>query len=283
MLKLYYLYVHQLTWGIIMKAAYIGIDILYPALTSLYDTGCEILKIFTCKTDNVTEFNTQTTAFAGEHSIPLQTDRIKREDLYKLHEMGCDFVLVGGYYHIIPVIEEMPIVNTHPSLLPVGRGAWPMPITILKGLKESGVTLHRMVKELDAGNIILQEKIPVFPEDDLISLSKRQHSVIPGMVKELVSDFDNLWNNAYPQPEGDWYWDMPTEDDYTVRSDMSYEEADLILRAFMGYECIYINKDKNIRLEFIEAKAHKGSPDSITGGTWPLCDGFITCERIRKL
>ena len=108
MLKLYYLYVHQLTWGIIMKAAYIGIDILYPALTSLYDTGCEILKIFTCKTDNVTEFNTQTTAFAGEHSIPLQTDRIKREDLYKLHEMGCDFVLVGGYYHIIPVIEEMP-------------------------------------------------------------------------------------------------------------------------------------------------------------------------------
>lgn len=267
-----------------MKVAYIGIDILFPVLTSLYDTGCEIVKIFTCKTDNVTEFNTSTTAFAREHCIPLQIERIKKSDLYELYEAGCKFVLVGGYYYIIPIIDELPIVNTHPALLPIGRGAWPMPITILKGLSESGVTLHRMVQALDEGDIILQEKIPVYPDDDLVSLSQRQHSVIPKMVKELVSDFDNLWNKAYPQPDGAQYWAMPSEADYTVRSDMSFEEADLILRAFMGYECIYINEKENIKMEFIEAKAHKGAPkEALTDKAWPLLDGYIICERIRNL
>ena len=268
-----------------MKVAYIGIDILYPVLTSLYDTGCEIIKIFTCKTDNVTEFNTKTCSFARQHDIPLQMERITREDLKQLADLGCKFVLVGGYYYIIPVIDELPIVNTHPAYLPIGRGAWPMPLTILKGLTESGVTMHRMVPALDEGDIILREKITVYPDkDDLLSLTKRQWSLIPDMVKRLVMDYDNLWKNAYPQEANAEYWEMPTQEDYTVRSDMSFEKADLILRAFMGYEVIYESIKDNLRFEFIEARAHKGTPEEDRKTqTWPIQDGYITYERIRNL
>ncbi len=267
-----------------MKAAYVGIDILYPVLTSLYGTGCEIIKIFSCKTDNVTEFNIKTVAFAKEHGIPLQMERIKKEDLYELLGLGCSFILVGGYYYKIPVIEELPIVNTHPALLPMGRGAWPMPLTILKGLKESGVTMHKMVEAMDEGDIILREKISVYPDDDLVSLSKRQWSVIPSMVERLVSDFEKLWENAYPQEGEAQYWDMPTEIDYTVRSDMSFAEADLILRAFFGYECIYTDEKENLKIEMIEARAHPGKPnENRRCETLPLTDGYITCDRIRKM
>ena len=140
-----------------MKVACVSIDILHPVLTSLYDCGCEIMKVFTCKTDNITEFNTKTVAFAKEHDIPLQMDRITKDDLYDLVALGCDFVLVGGYYYVIPVIDELRIVNTHPAYLPIGRGAWPMPLTILKGLTESGITMHRMTKGLDEGEIITTE------------------------------------------------------------------------------------------------------------------------------
>ncbi len=267
-----------------MRAAYVGIDILYPALTSLYDTGCEIVKIFSCKTDNVTEFNIQTTGFAKDHDIPLQMERITQKDLEELANEGVSFVLVGGYYHVIPVIESLRIVNTHPALLPYGRGAWPGPVTILKGLTESGITLHQMEKELDTGRIILQKKVPVYDDDDLWTLTKRQWSVIPGMVKELVADFDRLWNEAVPQAGNIEYWEMPTEDDYTVTSDMDFKQADIILRAFKGYECIYINKDDNTRKEIIDAAACRDVQTAADGVTiLPIKDGAIICERIRDI
>ena len=47
-----------------MKIAYIGIDLFFPALKELEKQGCEILKIFNCKTDNITEFNTKIVGYA---------------------------------------------------------------------------------------------------------------------------------------------------------------------------------------------------------------------------
>ena len=267
-----------------MKAAYIGIDILYPALTSLYDTGCEIIKIFSCRTDNYTEFNTKTLSFASEHGIPVQLDRIRKEDLHELVKMGCDFALCAGYYHIIPVIDELRIVNIHPACLPIGRGAWPMPVTILKGLTESGVTMHHLEKELDTGSIILQEKCPVYPDtDDLVTLTARQWQLIPGMIKTLVSDFDNLWNSAVPQGDGE-YWAMPSPSDYTVTSDFDFEQADIILRAFRGYECFYINKENNEKLELIDGYACR-SEDAVPDppSSLKIKNGYILCERVRRI
>ncbi len=268
-----------------MKVAYVGIDILYPVLTSLYDTGCEIIKIVTCKTDNYTEFNTKTIEFAKKHNIPYEIKKLTTDDLYELVSEGCEFVLFGGYYHKVPVIPELRIVNTHPALLPFGRGAWPMPLTILKGLKESGVTMHQMEKELDTGKIILQEKCPVYPDkDDLISLTERQWSLIPAMVKRLVSDFDNLWNNAYPQEGNAQYWEMPAKEDFTVTSDMSFDRADLILRAFKSYEVFYTDKDSGRNLELIDACAHRtGELKSVPKDALKIKDGYIVCERIREI
>jgi methionyl-tRNA formyltransferase len=269
----------------IMKAAYIGIDNWYPVLTSLYDTGTKIIKIFTCKTDNYTEFNTRTTAFAKEHDIPLQIERIKRDNLYALVDMGCDFVLVGGYYHVIPVIDELRIVNTHPALLPMGRGGWPMPLTIIKGLAISGVTMHRMTMGLDEGEIILKESVPVYPDDNLVTLCERQNAKLPGMVNRLVADFDNLWNNAVPQTGDAEYWELPTEEDYTLRDTDSYEKAELTLRAFYGYECFYIDSATNEKYEMIGAVAHKGEApkEAQNEKIFSISGGYITSPRTRSI
>ncbi len=266
-----------------MKAAYVGIDMLYPALPALFETGCEIIKIYTCRTDNITEFNTQVVAFAQEHNIPLQINRILEDDLYELLDMGCDFVLVGGYYYVLPVIEKLRMVNIHPAYLPLGRGPWPMPVTILKGLTESGVTLHRVAPQLDTGDIILQAKVPVYPDDNLETLTQRQNAEVPEMVKRLVSDFDNLWNSATPQGDGE-YWNMPLEDDYTVRSSDSFEEADLALRAFYGYECYYIDLHKLHTYELIGATAHRGTaPSDTLEHIFPIEGGYISSPKARRV
>ena len=267
-----------------MKVAYVGIDILLPALTNLYDTGVEIAKVITCKTDNYTEFNTQTIEFAKEHNIPVVVKKITKQDLYELVEMGCEFMLVAGYIYRIPVIPELKIVNTHPAILPIGRGAWPMPLTILKGLNESGVTMHQMEETLDTGKIIIQKKCPVYPnEDDLKTLSERQCGLIPDMIKELVSNFDKLWENAQPQGEGE-YWEMPTVDQYTVTSEMTFAEADLILRAFKGYECFYIDTKAKKKYELIDGVAFKSEETMDNqSSNLKLKDGYIMCDRVKSV
>ncbi len=270
-----------------MRAAYIGIDILYPALTSLWETGCDIVKIFTCNTDNYTEFNTEVTAFAVEHNIPLQTERVRRQDLHDLVAMGCDFVLCAGYYHVVPVIDELRIVNLHPALLPQARGGWPMPQTILKGLTESGLTMHRMTAGLDEGAIIIREVMPVYPDtDNLQTFTERQHSLIPEMVRTLVSDFDRLWNEAIPQSEeAAEYWEMPTREDFSIDDTFEYQKADLILRAFYGYEVYYTDTKTGRQYELIGASAHQGQAPNAAPGQdfFSIKGGYISSPRTRCL
>jgi methionyl-tRNA formyltransferase len=234
-----------------LKVAYIGIDFLINTLHVLLKEKCEIIEIFTCKTDNKTEFNTEVIAMAAELGVPCQLEPIRREDLKRLKEKGVELIICAGYYHKVPIETFIPIVNVHPALLPIGRGAWPMPVTILKGLSTSGVTLHKMTEEMDMGDIILKKSFKVDVDENLRSFMKKVAQAIDELIPLLVSDFERLYSNAEPQGDGE-YWAMPTEENWTVTPDMELQEIDRIFRAFYGYECIW--KEEGKKYELIGAR-----------------------------
>ncbi|MBE7022947.1 MAG: hypothetical protein E7412_00585 [Ruminococcaceae bacterium] len=256
-----------------MKIAYIGIDLFYTALESLVDCGCEIGEIFTCKTDNKTEFNLKIRNFAETRNIPCQMTRITLEDIERLKKSGCELAVCAGYYYKIPVNTDFPIVNIHPSLLPVGRGSWPMPQTILKGLKKSGVSVHKIAESFDTGDILLQKEFNLDEKETLVSFMEKVYVLIPQMMDELVNNFEELWKKARVQT-GDEYWEAPSVSDMTVRENMTVWEADRILRAFLGYECYYEGQE---RFEIIGGRAFEGTA---RGNVLPLSDGYITYEKI---
>ena len=255
-----------------MKIVYIGIDLFFTALKSLDSLGCEIGEIFTCKTDNITEFNTQICGYAKERNIPCKLTRITTEDIERLKNESYDFAVCAGYYFKIPADTDFPIVNIHPSLLPIGRGSWPMPQTILKGMKKSGVTIHKIAEGFDTGDILLQREFNLTDCETLETFMEKVYSLIPPMMSELVQNFDKLYSNAIPQGEGD-YWEAPTDTDMTITADMTAEQADQILRAFLGYECIYQSKEKNLKI--IGGRAHKGTA-TVNNNILPIKDGYIT-------
>jgi methionyl-tRNA formyltransferase len=82
--------------------------------------------------------------------------------------LGADTIVVAAYGLLIPedVLEEGLWLNVHPSLLPRWRGAAPVERTIMAGDAETGVTIHRTVKELDAGPIAAQRAFPIGEQDD---------------------------------------------------------------------------------------------------------------------
>ena len=261
-----------------MKIAYIGIDLLYPALPALYDRGCDILKIFTCRTDNVTEFNIKITEFAGLHGIPITMERISLADLKILEDMGCELIVSAGYYYMIPVDTKIKMINIHPTMLPTGRGAWPMPRLIMDGYKEGGVTFHKIIKEADAGDIVLQRCFNIDKNENHKTYMNKVHLLLDDMVDELLDKLDELYNNALPQGEGSYFADM-VQEDYTVEESMTVQEADVILRAFYGYECIYRSREGVY--EIIEAYATYGLREG--KNVFKLKDGYIEARTAREI
>lgn len=261
-----------------MRIAYIGIDLLYPALPALYDRGCDILKIFTCRTDNVTEFNTDVMEFARLHDIPITMERITLKDLRILEEMGCELVVSAGYYYMIPIGTDMKMINIHPTLLPVGRGAWPMPRLIMDGYTQGGVTFHKIIKEADAGDIVLQRSFHIDKNENHMTYMNKVHLLLDDMIDELVAKLDELYVNALPQGEGSYFADM-VQEDYTVESSMTVQEADVILRAFYGYECIYRSQEG--LYELIEAYSTYNLHDNTI--SFKLKDGYIEAKTAREI
>ena len=251
-----------------MKIAFAGFDLMFPALKALSEQN-EIKKLFTCAVDGEYETNTQVITLAERLRIPYTTDRITAEDVDSLIDEGCELLISAGYYYRIPVDSRLPMVNIHPSLLPFGRGAWPMPLAILDGLPESGVTVHKTEESFDSGDILLQERFTVAEDETLESFMAKVNALLPGMMDELTEHFTDLWQNARPQGEGA-YQPEPDPEQYVLRPTDSAEYADRVLRAFYGFPCYY-DDGESVR-EIVRRRAYRG--DS-SGKDLPLKDGYI--------
>ena len=152
-----------------------------------------------------------------------------------------------------------------------------MPIILLRDLPYGGITVHKMASEFDTGDILLRESFPIRKEETLRSYMQQVHERIPGMVRRLVHELPSLLEQAVPQGPGD-YWPMPTEADWTVTPSMEVSQADRVLRAFYGYECIYQTPEK--RIELIGGRAVSGENK---GRPFPVRGGYIQAERVRVL
>lgn len=258
-----------------MKIAYLGIDLLHCALDAVLAEGCEVLRLFSCETDNVTEFNTAVLSTARDRGIPATLAPITKTDLAQLAAQGCQLLLCAGYYHRVPVTDRFPMVNIHPAPLPRFRGAWPMPHMLLQGEAEGGVVLHKMARDFDAGDILLDASFPLSPADTLADYMAKTEAAVPGLVSRLIRELPRLLAAARPQVEGT-YWPCPTEADWTVTPEMPVETADRVLRAFYGYECVY--RSGNRRFELIGGRALPGAESP-----FPVRGGAILAKSVREL
>jgi methionyl-tRNA formyltransferase len=113
-------------------------------------------------------------------------------------DLGADTVVVAAYGLLIPeaVLEERLWLNVHPSLLPRWRGAAPVERMLMAGDVETGVTIHRTVKELDAGPIAAQRAFPVGVQDDAGAVYERSAALAAELLDAVLPDPEFT-----PQPE----------------------------------------------------------------------------------
>ncbi len=107
--------------------------------------------------------------WADTYGIPtlepekIRTPEFEEQIRAKMPESGWDVFIVASYGKIIPenilYLPSHKTLNVHPSLLPLLRGPAPIEYSILLDMKDTGVSIMRLDKEMDHGPIIAQEKI----------------------------------------------------------------------------------------------------------------------------
>jgi phosphoribosylglycinamide formyltransferase-1 len=130
-----------------------------------------------------------------EHVDPA--DFLSREDYDReladsVAAHGVSLVVGAGYMRVLsPVfLERFPaILNVHPSLLPEFRGLRAVARALEARVRETGVTVHFMVEEVDAGPIVAQKKVPILPGDTEETLLKRLHPVEYRLLVGAVADY----------------------------------------------------------------------------------------------
>jgi phosphoribosylglycinamide formyltransferase 1 len=130
-----------------------------------------------------------------EHVDPagfMSREDFDRELADRVAVHGVSLVVGAGYMRVLsPVfLERFPaILNVHPSLLPEFRGLRAVQLALEAGVAETGVTVHFMVEEVDAGPIVAQERVPVLPGDTDQTLLARLHPVEHRLLVRAVADY----------------------------------------------------------------------------------------------
>jgi methionyl-tRNA formyltransferase len=108
---------------------------------------------------------------AQKYKIPVETPEKVKDQIFvdKIRSLAPDLIVVVAYGKILPKelldIPKYGSINVHAALLPKYRGAAPIQWAILKGEAETGVTVMQISETLDTGDIILQDKVAIAPED----------------------------------------------------------------------------------------------------------------------
>ena len=134
---------------------------------------------------------------AAKFGVPHVHIPHKNEDLQimTLNAFRPDLIILAGYMRILSPkfvqTFERRIINVHPSLLPKYKGIDAIQQALDSGDDTTGCTVHYVNEELDSGDIILQSKVAIMPDDNLKSLTKavqrREYGILPEAIN-LIGD-----------------------------------------------------------------------------------------------
>ncbi|MCH7733182.1 MAG: methionyl-tRNA formyltransferase, partial [Candidatus Marinimicrobia bacterium] len=167
-----------------------------PSLSELVRSQHQILSVITnVDTQQGRGRKLRSTAVADyseRNGIPvLKTESLKSEKTVEyLKSLDPDLFVIVAYKILPKSLLKIPYygsVNLHGSLLPKYRGAAPIQWALMNGDSSTGLTTFFLKPSIDTGDIALQKKVVIFPDDDFRTLSNRMAVIGALLVRKTVS------------------------------------------------------------------------------------------------
>ncbi|MDE1186356.1 MAG: bifunctional UDP-4-amino-4-deoxy-L-arabinose formyltransferase/UDP-glucuronic acid oxidase ArnA [Pantoea sp.] len=185
-------------------------DMGCAGINALLQSGFEISAIFTHPdAANENHFFGSVARIAAEQGIPVYAPDDVNHPLWVDRIKAMEPEIIFSFYYRNLLNDEilnsarLGAYNLHGSLLPKYRGRAPLNWVLVNGESETGVTLHRMVKRADAGDIVSQVRVQIDEQDNVLTLHRKLvlsatqllESVLPAMKRGEI--------NAQPQDESE--------------------------------------------------------------------------------
>ena len=191
-----------------MRIVFMGTpEFAVPSLEILLQHGYEIPAVVTAADKPGGRSGIQESAvkkFAVAHGLRvLQPEKLKNPDfLEELRALRADLQVVVAFRMLPEAVWNMPplgTLNLHGSLLPKYRGAAPINWAIINGETETGVTTFLLRHEIDTGDILFQEKLPIGENDTAGEIHDRMMLLGAGVVLRTVQAIERGEARALPQ------------------------------------------------------------------------------------
>lgn len=214
-------------------------------------------------------------AAAEELGIPvLQPAKIRKNDefLNDLRAVAPEVIAVVAYGKILPkeVLDLPPLgcVNLHASLLPKYRGASPINHAIINGETETGATTMLMDAGMDTGDMLLEERVPIGPEETAEDLFKRLSVVGATLLARTIALVSE--GKLEPRPQDDTkatYAPMLKKSDGRIDWSLSAEEIKNLARGLYPWPGTFtaLEGGKTLKVHAVEVADPEDGPEAEPG------------------
>jgi methionyl-tRNA formyltransferase len=204
----------------------------------------------------------------GSPAVQLKPERIDGAVRDAVAALAPDLLVSFAYGHIFGprFLGLFPLggINVHPSLLPRHRGATPIPAAILGRDRETGVSIQRLALEMDSGDILAQERIPLDGRETTLSLGAIAAEKGAELLVKVIRDIEQGRAAATRQNDGEATWcPVIRKDDGLIDWSEGAAELDAKIRAYTPWPlCRTTHRGQGLCI--LEASPYGGAalPDS---------------------
>tara|TARA_B100001057_G_scaffold211210_1_gene211692 strand:- start:1565 stop:2485 length:921 start_codon:yes stop_codon:yes gene_type:complete len=197
-----------------MKIIFMGTPYFaVPILKAIHESDHKILEVYTqpaTKSGRGQKFNNSDIFnFAEQLNLKVRfPEKLEvNEEINHIKELKPDLVVVVAYGKILPTkmlnIDNILFVNVHASLLPKWRGAAPIQRAIMNMDTETGVSIMKIIPELDAGPVMLQERIKISQGISYQDLSVKMSTMGAKLILDAIELIENNKANFIEQKESE--------------------------------------------------------------------------------
>ena len=233
--------------------------------------------------------------YAEENGIRVETpDSVNTEEfLDLLKDLEIDYIVVVAFGQLIKKILldgfKDRIINLHPSLLPLYRGASPMQFTLLNGDEKTAATVMLIEKGMDSGDILIQSEMDVDPSDDYFDLEDKLGKIGAEAIRDAILNFDEVYENRLDQDdEKATYCTKIDKEMGKIDWNKSSREILDQIRSLVGFPVAYFDyKGENVKVHKASLADKKGKAGEILAANKKdkliigTSDGSIRIEKIQ--
>ena len=196
------------------------------------------------------------------------------ELMHELEVNNPDVIFVIDFGQIIrePFLSYM-CLNIHPSLLPEYRGAAPVQRALIDGHSRTGVSVFRLVKAMDAGDVIAQREVEIAPEDDAEDLYIRLADIGSELAYESLNHIHEL-RFTHQDETLATYANKLDKKEFEVSFEMTADRIINTVRALAMSGGAYIMIRKK-RVKLWRVSLHNNMKDSECGRVMKLDDSLV--------